>query len=407
MENKASIVISNLSKSYSTNNKKKKKTVLKNISINIKEGERVGIIGRNGAGKSTLLNILCGFSRANSGEVKVNGRINSILDIGTNLMMELSGKENIYQTALMYDVEKSRFDEIVKEIEEFVDIGEYWNRPVKTYSSGMKARIAFAQIAFIEPEILIIDEILGVGDHYFVQKSMNKIAELCNRGKILIIVSHSLESIQQMATRCIWIDKGEVMMDGTPEEVTKEYQNFLTNIEQEQLWSLEEQEERKNSVNKNKEIYINKTTILRSGNPEKVFTTGADMEIEWEIMTRSINRSHPLDLRISIEDSKGNIFLSNTFSEDSGFYLETDDEGVVHVATVIEKCDFVENTYVLVSEVLCGNKIVDKQESIFKVIDPKKEYYSLPLGYTKSLWDIRYKGERLYNEHIWSNSGNI
>ena len=141
MENKARITASHLYKSYSEkNNKSKKNVVLQDISFEINEGERVGIIGRNGAGKSTLLNILSGFAKADKGNSNIIGKVNSILDIGTNLEPELTGKENVCRAGILYGIEKNIIDSLLPEIETFVDIGDYWTQPIKTYSSGMKDR---------------------------------------------------------------------------------------------------------------------------------------------------------------------------------------------------------------------------------------------------------------------------
>lgn len=407
MENKARITASHLYKSYSEkNNKSKKNVVLQDISFEINEGERVGIIGRNGAGKSTLLNILSGFAKADKGNSNIIGKVNSILDIGTNLEPELTGKENVCRAGILYGIEKNIIDSLLPEIETFVDIGDYWTQPIKTYSSGMKARIAFAQIAFIQPEILIIDEVLGVGDYFFVEKSQKKLKELCDRGKILLIVSHSMETIQNMTNRCIWIDKGKIVKDGSSSEVIHEYQNFINQLEQDVIWKTERKQLEKEKLNNLAKLsYISNITVLADGKTNNIFASGSDIDVSIDLTLE--NNNSKWNIRLNIEDYKGTIFLTNDFYNDNGTYLAPLSKNDIHISTTIEKCDFTESTYIISVELLKDNLIIDKKERIFKIVDEQKEYYSLPLAYTQSLWEITYQGENIKNEHIWSNSGNL
>ena len=180
MENQLYIDIRKMSKCY-----EESFYALKDIDIHIDEGEKVGIIGRNGAGKSTFLKILAGYAEQSEGSVDVNGKVSAILEVGTSIQAEMTGRENIYLGGELYGLTKDKIDELMPEIIEFVDIGDYFDRPVKTYSSGMRARLSFSLISFVEPEILIIDEALGVGDASFVNKSAKKVRDLCESGKIL------------------------------------------------------------------------------------------------------------------------------------------------------------------------------------------------------------------------------
>jgi len=407
VEDKARIKVSHIYKSYkAADNKSKKNVVLQDVSFEINEGERIGIIGRNGAGKSTLLNILSGLAKEDEGDIDIVGKVNSILDIGTNLESELTGKENVFQAGLLYGIDKSQIELLLTEIEKFVDIGDYWNQPIKTYSSGMKARIAFAQIAFIQPEILIIDEVLGVGDYFFVEKSQKKIKELCERGKILLIVSHSMETIQNMANRCIWMDKGKIVMDGEPSEVIHEYQNFINNLEQETIWKNGKQQlEKEKLANINKSSYISNIILLKGEKTNNIFISGDDINVNINLVVDNDNSEW--NIRLNIEDYKGTIFLINDFYKDSGNYLMPSFKKNIYISTTIEKCNFTESTYIISVELLKNNSVVDKKERIFKIIDEQKEYYSFPLAYTQSLWEITYQGENIKNEHIWSNSGNL
>lgn len=189
---------------------------LSDININIKKGECVGIIGTNGAGKSTLLKIITGVLSPSQGEIKVNGRISALLELGAGFNMEYSGIENIYLNGRMNGFTRAEVDSRLEDILAFADIGDFVHQPVKTYSSGMFVRLAFAVAINIEPEILIIDEALSVGDIFFQAKCFRKIEEFKNSGKTILFVSHSMGSIQKYCDRAVLLNKGKQIIDTTP-----------------------------------------------------------------------------------------------------------------------------------------------------------------------------------------------
>lgn len=193
------------------------------VSVTINPGERVGIIGANGAGKTTLLRMIAGLMEPTSGQVEVEGHVNCVMTLGAGLHEDLPGRENIYIDGEIQGTSRKEISERIDDIIKFADLGEFIDYPVKTYSSGMKARLAFAMIAHIEPEILIIDEALSVGDVNFSAKASAKMKEMCAKGKIVVIVSHSMGAIVDTCNRCLWMDQGRVVMDGAPLEVTKAY----------------------------------------------------------------------------------------------------------------------------------------------------------------------------------------
>ncbi|WP_431098447.1 ABC transporter ATP-binding protein [Polaromonas aquatica] len=199
------------------------KVAVDNLSLTIRQGERLGIVGRNGAGKSTLLHLVAGLSTPSSGRITSTGKITSILTLGVGLREDLTGRENIYIDAEIQGKAKSAVDLAINEIIEFADLGEFIDYPIRTYSTGMKARLAFSMIAHVDPEILIIDEALSVGDAAFSVKATQRIRDICARGKIVIIVSHSMQAIESICNRCIWMDAGRVVMDGHPGDVTRAY----------------------------------------------------------------------------------------------------------------------------------------------------------------------------------------
>jgi ABC-type polysaccharide/polyol phosphate transport system ATPase subunit len=196
---------------------------LRGISFSIDRGERVGIVGRNGAGKTTLLSILAGIGQPTSGSVEVAGDVHAMLTIGTVLRDEATGRENIYLDGAVHGRSRAEIDTLVDEIVDFAELGDFIERPVRTYSSGMKARLAFAMGAFIKTDILIIDETLAAGDAVFARKASRRMKQLTGDGEIVIVVSHALSAIVDICNRCLWLDSGRLVMDGTPEEVTKAY----------------------------------------------------------------------------------------------------------------------------------------------------------------------------------------
>lgn len=200
---------------------------LKDISFEVKKGETLGIIGINGSGKSTILKIITGVLSPTSGNVIVNGRISALLELGAGFNMEYSGIENIYLNGTMLGYTKKEIDEKLNNILEFADIGDYVYQPVKTYSSGMFVRLAFAVAINIDPEILIVDEALSVGDIFFQAKCYKKFEEFMKQGKTIIFVSHDLNSINKYCKRAILLNKGEKLADGKPKEVIDIYKKLL------------------------------------------------------------------------------------------------------------------------------------------------------------------------------------
>lgn len=199
------------------------KIVVNNLNLTFNSGEVIGIVGPNGAGKSTLLSIIAGVTKETNGQVIINGKVTAVLTLGVGLREDLNGRENIYIDGELQGQTRHQIDEIIDEIIEFSELGEFIDKPVKCYSTGMKSRLAFSMLVCIEPEILIIDEALSAGDAFFAEKASKKIKELCNLGKIVIIVSHSMAAIQNLCNRCIWLEQGKVILDGEPQTVTEAY----------------------------------------------------------------------------------------------------------------------------------------------------------------------------------------
>lgn len=200
---------------------------LNGVDLNVYQGETVGIIGTNGSGKSTLLKIITGVLSPTSGEVNVNGRISALLELGAGFNMEYNGIENVYLNGTMLGYSEKEIDEKLPAILEFADIGDYVYQPVKTYSSGMFVRLAFAVAINIEPEILIVDEALSVGDVFFQAKCYHKFEEFKKMGKTIIFVSHDLGSISKYCDRVFLLNKGKLLGEGNPKEMIDAFKRVL------------------------------------------------------------------------------------------------------------------------------------------------------------------------------------
>ncbi|MGP0587916.1 ABC transporter ATP-binding protein [Paenibacillus timonensis] len=203
--------------------KKKEFWALKNININIHKGESVGIIGRNGSGKSTLLKIISKILYPTLGSIETFGNVSSLLELGAGFKQDFTGRENVYLNASILGMNKQEVDEKFQSILEFSEIEEFIDQPVRTYSSGMYMRLAYSVAVSSNPDILLIDEILSVGDSKFKKKCIEKIMELKSIGTTILLVSHSDSMVQRVCDRLIWLDKGEMVMDGISEDVMAKY----------------------------------------------------------------------------------------------------------------------------------------------------------------------------------------
>ena len=201
---------------------------LRDVSLELNRGETVGIIGRNGAGKSTLLQIICRTLNPTMGDVQVNGRVAALLELGAGFNPDFTGKENVYLNATILGLSKKEIDARYDDIVEFSGIKDFIHQPVKTYSSGMYVRLAFSVATSFEPDILVVDEALSVGDGAFARKSFDRILELKKRGTTILFCSHSLYQVEAFCDRALWLDKGQVCMIGRVSDVTTAYANSLS-----------------------------------------------------------------------------------------------------------------------------------------------------------------------------------
>lgn len=250
--------------SWFSKNKEEKnvKTVLKDVSFDVGAGEVVGLIGQNGAGKSTLLKIISRTLKPSSGRVTSGAKISSILELGMGFHGDLTGRQNAYQSCSLMGYSKEQIDEIIAYIEDFAEIGEYFDYPVRIYSSGMQMRLAFSVVTANRPDILIIDEALSVGDVYFQHKSFDKIKEFKNLGTTLIIVSHDSGAIKSICDRVILLEKGQILKDGEPEAVLDYYNALISKKQDVQISQITLQNGKTATVSGNKKACIKNVEIL-------------------------------------------------------------------------------------------------------------------------------------------------
>ena len=210
---------------FLSRNRKEKREVLKGINLNIKRGEAVALIGTNGSGKSTLLKLMTRilYPNTNSGTIEINGKLTSLLELGAGFHPDFSGRENIYFNASIFGLTKKEIDEKLDDIIEFSELRRFIDNPVRTYSSGMFMRLAFAVAINVNADIMLVDEILSVGDEHFQNKCIEKMLELKKQGKTMVFVTHSMESVKKLCNRAVWLYNGEIQMDGKSEEVISKY----------------------------------------------------------------------------------------------------------------------------------------------------------------------------------------
>lgn len=210
---------------------------LKDITFSVAHGEVVGLIGRNGAGKSTLLKVLARITEPTEGKAHIWGRVGSLLEVGTGFHPELTGRENVYLNGAILGMRRVEIDQKFDEIVSFAEVEKFIDTPVKHYSSGMRVRLAFAVAAHLDPEILLVDEVLAVGDAAFQRKCLGKMGEVARGGRTVIFVSHNMGAISRLCPRVLWVEQGELMMSGDPQSVIAEYLTRYSTSDGQCVWS--------------------------------------------------------------------------------------------------------------------------------------------------------------------------
>ena len=272
---------------------------LKDVSFEIKQGDRVGIIGRNGAGKSTLLKILSRITEPTSGKISIKGRVASLLEVGTGFHPELTGRENIYLNGAILGMDRSEIKKNFDEIVAFAEVEKFLDTPVKRYSSGMYVRLAFAVAAHLEPEILIVDEVLAVGDAQFQKKCLGKMEDVGKEGRTVLFVSHQMASIQKLCQRSIWLDHGEVVDNDATQIVVNKYLNNSLGLSK---ISLEDRKDRKGDGK------IRFTSVLfqnQAGENTNCFYSGQNVRILLFFTNNTQEKLSNLNIALAIDNQSG------------------------------------------------------------------------------------------------------
>ncbi len=319
-------------------NRYEKREVLKGISFDVKKGEAIGLIGHNGCGKSTTLKLLTRIIYPDSGSIEMRGRVSSLIELGAGFHPDMSGRENIYTNASIFGLSKKEIDRRIQDIIDFSEIEEFIDNPVRTYSSGMYMRLAFAVAINVDADILLIDEILAVGDASFQAKCFDKLREIKARGTTIVIVSHSLGQIEQICERSIWIHEGTIREEGHPFEVDMKYLDYMGQ-KKHQMEKIKKEEEEPNidadttekvyEEEQERKIEITKVVLLNKANEEV-----SNVRVEDPVTLRVYYNRHELvenpilGLKIYRND---NVHVFGINSQNEGIDINLKDEGYVEI----------------------------------------------------------------------------
>ncbi len=295
---------------------------LKDVSFQVEKGRTFGIIGENGSGKSTILKILAKILRPQRGSVQINGKVSALLELGAGFHPDLTGRENIFLNGSILGLSRKEIERRFQEIIAFSELEKFIDSPVKNYSSGMYLRLGFAVAINVDPDVLLVDEILAVGDESFQRKCMNKLYELKNRGKTIVIVSHALDLLANICEEAIWLEKGETKASGPARKVVESYLEEVNRQEQEKSGYLNEADKNKELGSRwgSGEILIDKVELLdNSGKTPKVFVTGKPMTIRFSYQVK--NKIHRPVFGMLIHTRSG-ILCSGTNSRIAGLVPE-------------------------------------------------------------------------------------
>ncbi len=289
-------------------------TALSNISFNLQKGKSIGIIGGNGSGKSTLLKIISGITEPTSGKVTINGRVAQLLELGAGFHPELTGLENLYLNGTILNIPKSELEQKKDEIFAFAELEKFMHTPVKHYSSGMYVRLGFAIAINLNPDILLIDEVLSVGDNYFQLKSFEKICEMKKRGKSIVFVSHNLDQAETICDEIIWLDRGKIISQGNSDRIIEAYlDKFYEGKLKEPPQKYSEDQTviyMTSRLGSGKAIIERIRFLNKEGIPHRKFRTGEYFQVEIDYTAREFINSIDCRIGIATEDGKGITIIS-------------------------------------------------------------------------------------------------
>ena len=341
-------------------------SALSGVTFNVWEGSTFAIIGRNGSGKSTLLKVLAGITKPTSGDVEVHGRVSALIELGAGFHPEITGRENVFINGIMLGLSKREITERFSEMVEFAELEEFIDAPVKTYSSGMYMRLGFAVAIHVNPDVLIIDEVLAVGDQAFVHKCLDKIGEFRRRGKTILLVTHSLGLVEKLADEALWLDGGKIQSRGDPKKVVDAYLAQVTSFEEGALAAAEDQavaefaepqqesevsdtdkklsSKREKSRWGSREVEISEAALIgENGQPRHVFDTGEPVSIRLKIKSSGTIKDFVFGVGIFNTDGICCYGTNTHIEEFTPVSLSGDGE----VRLALDRLDLVEGTYFL------------------------------------------------------------
>lgn len=343
------------------------KVAVDKASFTIQTGDRLGIVGRNGAGKSTLLQMIAGLAEPSSGKVEVEGRVTTVMTLGVGLREDLTGRDNIYIDGEIQGKSRQDVDQVIDEVIDFAELGEFIDYPVRTYSTGMKSRLAFSMIVHIDPEILIIDEALSAGDAVFATKAGLKIKEICNKGKIVILVSHGMSTIVEMCNRCLWMDNGHIVMDGSPATVTNAYLEAVRKADEAALLEKYSRHIRSTSFRPGCEVVKLEASYLDQREPRSLLMVGKDVVLRLQ-MRVDVPLLAP-DVRLQIMRFDG-LLLEECLLSEAQAISKDDFLGAIGYTIALTPMLLGWGLYVVTCELLDQNEVVAVKSTILELIDP-------------------------------------
>lgn len=317
---------------------------LEDVNLSVRHGEVVGLVGRNGAGKSTLLQLLCGTLPPTSGDLQVHGRVAALLELGAGFNPEFTGVENVFMNGAILGLTRKEISDRLHTILEFADIGDFVYQPVKTYSSGMYVRLAFAVATSVEPDILVIDEALSVGDGAFARKSFDRIMQLKQAGKTILFCSHSMYQVEALCARAVWIEAGRVRMDGPAADVTSAYAASLNEgATSPRLDSVAAAAQvRRVGSGTGRIVRAVARTPTEEGSEVQVLSGSTDVELE---LTFEIDPALPTPgVAVGLSDANGMTIASAT-SVNDGVSLTTNAQGQGRASIVFKKIPLLKGSY--------------------------------------------------------------
>ena len=364
---------------------------INDINLKIQEGEVLGIIGSNGAGKSTLLKVLSRITSPSSGEIFYYGRIASLLEVGTGFHPELTGRENIYLNAAIYGMKKSETAKKIEEIIKFSGVGQYIDTPVKRYSSGMHVRLGFGVAAYLEPDILVVDEVLAVGDAEFQKKAIGKIKDISSDNKrTILFVSHNMVSIANLCTRAILLENGKIIKEGEPNKVISSYLNQKSNTNQKKIL-FDDMQKLKKKSNFSDRI-LHSFSILNKNKIESNYFAINEIIIFQVSLFDKYQEMHKSNIQIEIKDvyERTIIILNNRMMEDHRSLNNKD----IKFECVWKNCNLVPGTYSISITIkkIEGNLLSESYKNFlsFFIFDKESNIY--------------HKDTLIYPEGHWQNA---